>query len=201
MRGAVPAAPSTRLPDGSPAASAARPRSSSARSAPTTAARCSRAPRVTASEKATSTGCASGSAVSRSCSLAAWPRSASRLFAESTQGSTAGATGSAWTAGSGACSMMACALVPLTPKDETPARRGRPVSGHARASVSSSTAPADQSTCGVGSSTCRVCGSTPWRIAMTILMIPAAPAAAWVWPRFDLIEPSQSGRSSVCSSP
>ena len=28
---------------------------------------------------------------------------------------------------------------------------------------------------------------------MTILMIPATPAAAWVWPRFDFTEPSHSG--------
>ena len=44
----------------------------------------------------------------------------------------------------------------------------RPVRSRAtaRASVSSRTAPADQSTCGDGSSTCRVRGSTPCRIAM-----------------------------------
>ena len=58
----------------------------------------------------------------------------------------------------GACSRMTCALVPLI------AERGhrgpaRPVvSGQGRVSVSSSTAPADQSTCGDGSSTCRVLG-------------------------------------------
>ena len=45
-------------------------------------------------------------------------------------------------------------------------------------------------------STCSVSGSTPWRIAITILITPATPAAAWVWPMFDLIEPSHSGRSS-----
>ena len=64
-------------------------------------------------------------------------------------------------------SRMTWALVPLMPKDETPARRGRSAGRPVAArSVSSSTAPADQSTCGVGSSTCRVCGSTPCRIAM-----------------------------------
>ena len=68
---------------------------------------------------------------------------------------------------------------------------GAPVSGQSLASVSSSTAPADQSTCGDGSSTCSVCGSTPCRMAMTILMTPATPAAAWVWPMLDLTEPSQ----------
>ncbi len=51
----------------------------------------------------------------------------------------------------------------------------RPV--QSRASVSSSTAPSAQSTWGVGASTCRVLGSTPWRIAMTILMTPPTPDA------------------------
>ncbi|GAA3787752.1 hypothetical protein GCM10022403_023000 [Streptomyces coacervatus] len=88
------------------------------------------------------------------------------------------------------------ALVPLMPKEETAALRGRPVSGQVRSSVSSETAPADQSTLRVGSSTWRVGGSTPCRIAMTILMIPATPAAAWVWPMLDLTEPSHSGRPS-----
>ncbi len=82
------------------------------------------------------------------------------------------------------------------PKAETPARRGRSASGQSTASVRSSTAPAVQSTCGVGVSTWRVAGSRPWRIAMTILMTPATPAAAWAWPMFDLMPPSRSGRSS-----
>ena len=88
---------------------------------------------------------------------------------------------------------MTCALVPLMPNDDTPARRGLPVAGQGTASVSSRTAPADQSTCGDGSSTCRVGGSTPCRIASTILITPATPAAAWVWPMFDFTEPSHSG--------
>ena len=52
---------------------------------------------------------------------------------------------------------MTCALVPLMPNEDTPARRGPAgLAATAPASVSSATAPADQSTCGVGSSTCRV---------------------------------------------
>ena len=50
----------------------------------------------------------------------------------------------------GASSRITCALVPLIPNDDTPARRGRPSTGHATASVSSRTLPADQSTCGDG---------------------------------------------------
>ncbi len=66
------------------------------------------------------------------------------------------------------------------PNDDTAARRGRSTEGHATGEVTSSTAPADQSIAGDGSSTCRVFGTWPWRIAMTILMIPATPAAACV---------------------
>lgn len=76
--------------------------------------------------------------------------------------------------------MMVCALVPLIPKEEMPARRGWSDAGQGVRSVSSRTAPADQSTCGDGASTCSVRGSSPWRMAMTILMMPATPAAAWV---------------------
>ena len=68
-------------------------------------------------------------------------------------------------------------------------------------SVSSSTAPEAQSTCGDGASTCNVFGNVPCRIAMTILMTPPTPAAAWVCPMFDLIEPSHSGSSPARSWP
>ncbi|MEU4878827.1 hypothetical protein, partial [Streptomyces sp. NPDC021608] len=63
-------------------------------------------------------------------------------------------------------------MVPLTPNEDTAARRGRPVRGHGRASVTNSTDPDDQSTAGVGSSTCNVAGTTPCRIAITILITP-----------------------------
>ena len=46
--------------------------------------------------------------------------------------------------GSGACSRTTWALVPLMPKDETAARRGRPVCGQAVGSRSSLMAPEDQ---------------------------------------------------------
>ncbi len=50
----------------------------------------------------------------------------------------------------GASSRIRCAFVPLIPNEDTPARRGRSVRGQSRACVSSSTAPADQSTSVVG---------------------------------------------------
>ncbi len=74
--------------------------------------------------------------------------------------------------------MIACALVPLIPNDDTPARRGPLSSGHSRASVSSSTLPVLQSMCGDGSSACSVLGSMPCCMASTIFMTPATPAAA-----------------------
>ncbi|RPK57502.1 hypothetical protein EES42_39150 [Streptomyces sp. ADI95-17] len=76
--------------------------------------------------------------------------------------------------------MMACALVPLTPKEEMPPRRGWPVAGQGVGSVTRAMLPSDQSMCVVGFSTCRVGGSVPRCTAMTILISPAAPAAAWV---------------------
>ena len=83
--------------------------------------------------------------------------------------------------------------MPEAPKEETPALRGWPLGSHAVASLKSSICPASQSTLEEGESTCRVFGSTPSRIAITVLITPATPAAAWAWPMFDLTEPSQSG--------
>ena len=92
---------------------------------------------------------------------------------------------------------MTCALVPETPNDDTPARRGRPgTAGHGTAPASSRTCPASQSTCGDGTSACSVAGSSPCRIARIILITPAAPAAACVCPRFDFTDPSHNGRPS-----
>ncbi|PSK62162.1 hypothetical protein B0E53_05929 [Micromonospora sp. MH33] len=87
------------------------------------------------------------------------------------------------------------------PNDETAARRGRSTAGHAWLSVTRRTAPEDQSTFDDGASTCSVGGTTPCRIASTILITPATPAADWVCPRFDFTEPSSSGRSASRSWP
>src|SRR5262249_8872152 len=61
--------------------------------------------------------------------------------------------------------------------------------------------PADQSTCGVGSSTCNVWGSTPCRIACTILITPPTPAAAEVCPMFDFNDPNHNGRPATRPCP
>ena len=72
---------------------------------------------------------------------------------------------------------MAWALVPLMPKEDTPARRGWPFADQGTGSVSSRTAPDSQSTCGDGSPACSVGGNVPCRRASTILITPATPAA------------------------
>ena len=102
-------------------------------------------------------------------------------------------TSPATTSGSGACSKIRWALVPEMPNDETAARRGWPFCSHVSPSCRSDTAPADQSTCGVGSSICKVFGKTPCCIAITIVITPATPAAAALCPMFDLIDPSRNG--------
>ena len=96
--------------------------------------------------------------------------------------------------------------MPLSPNDEIPALRGPAcdsslLASHGTGSHSSDTAPLDHSTFLEGSSTCRVRGSTPWRSACTILITPATPAAAWVWPMFDFTDPTHSGRPAVRSCP
>ncbi|GAA5708210.1 hypothetical protein Save01_09094 [Streptomyces avermitilis] len=189
---------------GSPArrASPAAAASSSSRSPPSTTARWdSRARPV--SVLPTSATDSSGRAATCATSRSAWAYSAARSCPESTHGTTPPGTvpdvpGSS---SAGGCSRMTWALVPLIPNEDTAARRGRPASGHSRSSVSSSTVPGDQSTSGDGRSTCSVLGSTPYRIAMIILMMPAAPAAACVWPRLDFTDPSHSGCSALRSRP
>ncbi len=138
------------------------------------------------------------SGATASSSRAAWARRAAGVRADSSSGA-AGSSGSSGAAGSasssGAASRIRCALVPLIPNEDTAARRGRPVAGQARVPSSSSTLPADQSTCGEGASRCSVPGSSPYRSACTSLITPVTPAAAWVCPRLDFDEPSRTGAS------
>ena len=223
---APPAVPVTTPGAGSPAATAAKPAVSPAASWPMTTARNGSSDRVVASDQPTSAGSSPGRAAThppsrpacpaRPCAdrpdtgHASTPRPSSGP-ADSTSPAAAapspGAAVSALSCGSsgsatGGSSTMTWTLVPLTPKDETPARRDRsPPAGQGTGSASSRTAPADQSTSRDGSSTCSVLGSRPCRSAWTILMIPAAPAAAWVCPMLDLTDPSHSGRSPGRSCP
>ncbi|BCI88662.1 hypothetical protein NIIDMKKI_38680 [Mycobacterium kansasii] len=87
---------------------------------------------------------------------------------------------------------------PTRPALPRPAAGSAGSAGQGRDSVNNDTAPADQSTCGVGTSTCNVLGNTPCCIANTIFITPATPAAADVWPMLDLIDPNHSGSLRPC---
>ncbi|KUJ40288.1 hypothetical protein ACZ90_68820 [Streptomyces albus subsp. albus] len=200
-----PAVPVTSPGEGSPAARASRPARSAAGSRPATTARCSNSARVVSSDRPTALRSWSPPAA-RPPSRRACSRRAASLRADRIQGTTRadspgraagpGASGSGASGSSGACSRIRWALVPENPNADTPARRGRWCRGHATGSVSSRTAPAPQSTCGVGSLMCSERGNSPCRMAITILITPATPAAIWVCPRLDLTDPSHSGRSA-----
>ncbi|CDR03857.1 predicted protein [Streptomyces iranensis] len=148
---AITPPPRTTRGDSPPDASAPSASISSSRSPPRTSARWSKRPRVVASEWPTSAGDSPGRAVTCVSSRSACARRPAALFADSTHGTTPPPTGASPSAASsecsssGASSMMVCTLVPLAPKAEMAARRGSSPRGHSLASVSSSTAPADQS--------------------------------------------------------
>ncbi len=103
-----------------------------------------------------------------SASRATCPLSAASVFADTTHGIDAERTLSPGTLEIGetpGASTIRCELVPETPNEEMPARRGRSDSGHGVAEVSRETEPADQSTWEDGEVMCRVRGRTPCRIA------------------------------------
>ncbi len=163
-----------------------------------TTARCSKVARAVARVWATSPMRSSGWASRCSPSSAACARRADSLRPDSSHGTSpvsgVPVVGSGWgigwgAAAVGACSRMTWALVPLMPKEEMAARRGRSTVGQGVCWVRRVRLPACQSTSSLGRSMCRDWGSSPCCMAWIILMMPAAPAAAWVWPMLDLIEP------------
>ena len=134
---------------GSPEATAARPAGPS----PSTTARCSNTDREVASDQATSARSRSGWLAACAASRAACAARPGAVRPETIQGTTSASSsgagrsaagGSSETAGGS--SRMMCALVPLIPNADTPARRGRsPSAGQGTGSASRLTWPADQS--------------------------------------------------------
>ena len=94
----------------------------------------------------------------------------------------------------GACSITTCAFVPPNPNDDTPARRGRPVSGQSVCCATTFSRRLSNGMCGFGLSKCRFGGISPRCTASTALMKPAIPAAASRWPRFVLTRADQQRR-------
>ena len=204
------ATPVTVFPAGASVATAVRPSNSSWWSVPITTARWVSAARPRARDSPTSPALTS---VSVSCrkvaSRVAWPCRPAVVAPDNTQATAPGspvktgtvATGWLLVLVVGGCSRMMWALVPLTPKEDTAARRGRFTCGQGCVWLSSCTAPADQSIFVEGWSAWSVLGSVPWCRAITILMTPAMPAAAWAWPMLDLRDPSHSGSVSGSRCP
>ncbi len=134
---------------GSPNDSARSPASNPSRSDATTAARRGNCARVVACENPTSSNDSSGRAIRCARNRSACARKPCSPLAETSTGTTGGDTGatSSGSASAGASSMITCAFVPLTPNEDTAARRGRPATtGHGSAWVSNRTCPDSQST-------------------------------------------------------
>src|ERR1039457_5193165 len=94
----------------------------------------------------------------------------SRGEPSSTAGSAAGQAG--------ACSRTACALVPPTPKELTPARRGPACSGNGTSSVGTRSGSLANGMLGFGRAKCRFGGMRPCSRHKLALINPATPAAA-----------------------
>lgn len=169
----------------------ARPRATSRtpESVASSTARCSNRDRPCTSACATSP---RGSPPDTAVIRPTWASSASGVAAETNHASVPAGSRAGSVPLSGACSSTTWALVPLIPNADTAARRGRSRSGHFSAAVTNRTGPAAQSTADDGASAPGVAGTIPCRMACTIAITPAAPAAAWVWPRLALTEPSSS---------
>src|SRR5690625_379215 len=95
--------------------------------------------------------------------------------------------------GSGACSTITCALVPDTPNDDTPARRGRDTTGHSIACAATTNSDAPAPALGVNSEKFRCRGMNPCRTDNTVLMNPAIPEADSKCPRLVLTDPNTNG--------
>src|SRR5262245_41114647 len=91
--------------------------------------------------------------------------------------------------GSGGSPRITCALVPPTPKEDTPAERGALVRGHSIGRAATRNGEFAKSIAGFGCSNPMLGGITPSFSASAVFITPATPAAAVRWPMFDLIDP------------
>ncbi|SKI62887.1 Uncharacterised protein [Mycobacteroides abscessus subsp. abscessus] len=173
----------------------------------TSAARCSKCDRPRPAVRHTSSRSTSGCAASQDSYRCATAASASGDRADSGSTLTGADCGvdasssSGVACGWGASSISTCALVPVKPKELTPARRGRPFACHGIALSTTRTGSDSHGMCGDGLSKCRLCGNTPFCNDNTTLIRPAAPEADSVCPMFDLTEPISSGRSASREPP
>ncbi|KYF86669.1 hypothetical protein BE20_28320 [Sorangium cellulosum] len=120
--------------------------------------------------------------------------SAAGLRAERGSSTTDARPSGAGAAGGGSCSTT-CALVPLMPKELTPAIRGAPPDGHGSGAAGTANGVPSSEIRGFSVWKCRCLGISSWRSESATLMNPATPAAASRWPMF-VTEPIQQGSPS-----
>ncbi len=203
------ARPCTRPGSWPPPARASRPASSSDRSVPVTAARYSKAVRVTASARPRSAGARScrrdaNSLIRAACSLSpAGVRADSGHSAGQGAGSASPPSPSPIAAGSvsGASATRTWALVPPTPKELTPAISRPSGSGHGPDPVRTARPRRSKSMSGFGVRKLRLAGSRRWRTARTVFSRPTRPAAPSRWPTLVFAEPTSNGRSAGRPAP
>ena len=105
-------------------------------------------------------------------------RCAAGVLPEITRVATGGVDDSGTGSVCGACSMTTWALVPPNPKDETPARRARPMLANHVVAATTSRRRWSNGICGFGCLKCRFAGIAHGAAPAPVLMKPAMPAAA-----------------------
>src|SRR6056297_2728238 len=101
----------------------------------------------------------------------------------------------------GASSSTACALVPPTPSEFTPARRGWPVSSHGVSAAFTSKGEFSKSIAGFGASKLSEAGSALWCSASDAFTKLATPAAVSRWPILVFTDPIRQGPSRPAPLP
>ena len=143
-----------------------------------------------ASAAAISSSCQPGLRCSAAASASQASASATGVAADSTHSSNGQRASSAGRlAAAGACSTMACVLMPPKPKESTPARRGAPSGAiQGMASVLTNSRVRSMPSSGLTASH-SVGGSTRWCSDRAVLIRPAMPAAGMQWLIIDFTEP------------
>ena len=110
---------------------------------------------------------------------------------------SAGAVPAPSIAGAGASSSTTCAFVPEIPNEFTPARAGPSCAGHGVAVVGTEKGISLHGMFGFGVTKCRFGGIVRCDRQSVVLMRPAIPAAASVWPMFVFDDPIRQHCSAV----
>ena len=194
------AVPRCTAPDGAPSRTPSSSARSSSSESATIATRCVRCARRRPSEYVRSSRLGtSPAAIASRCSASIASRACGSWAEIAATAGRAGAVVRA-PASLGALSRITCALVPLMPKELTPASAG-PSPGHAAVSRWTTIGAASQSIAGLGVSKWSWAGSVRWRIESAVLIRPATPDADSAWPRLPFTDATRSGASDARPGP